>query len=168
MNKCARQLLIRDGTLGHYVFRADDRDFRIGARVIARRNDRHHDIDNGTLGRITDADARTGAITITTDTGKRRTLNADYVTEHLEHAYALTAHGAQGATFDWAAVIGRASGFTREWAYTAMTRARNQTRVYLIAEATASQIRARAVRTTRTRTHGHGGARDHDPPHGAS
>lgn len=38
-----------------------------------------------------------------------------------------------------AGVIGRPSEFTREWAYTALTRARGQTRVYLIAEPTAVQ-----------------------------
>ena len=142
LNRFARDLLIRDGTLSHEVLgdRDRDRDFRIGDGVIARRNNRHHDIDNGTLGRITGADARTGAITIATDAGHRRTLDADYVTGHLEHAYALTAHAAQGATFSWAGVIGRASEFTREWAYTALTRARDQTRVYLIGEVTTGQL----------------------------
>jgi ATP-dependent exoDNAse (exonuclease V) alpha subunit len=141
LNRSARQLLIRDGTLGQQVFRAGDRDFRIGDRVIARRNDRYHAIDNGTIGRITVAvaDAGTGAITITTDTGKGRTLDADYVAAHLDHAYALTAHGALGATFDWAGVVGRGSEFTREWAYTALTRARVHTRLDLISEATAGQ-----------------------------
>jgi conjugative relaxase-like TrwC/TraI family protein len=140
LNRCARDLLIRDRTLGHHVFSAGDREFSIGDRVIARRNVRHHDIDNGTLGRITDVDRRTRAITITTYTGHERTLDADYIAKHLEHAYALTAHGAQGATFEWAGVLGRASEFTREWAYTALTRARDSTQVYLIAAATAGQL----------------------------
>jgi hypothetical protein len=140
LNRCARDLLVRDGKLDHVALTAGDRDFRLGDRVIPRRNDRRQNIDNGTLGRITDVDRRTGAITILTDTGRSRTLGADYVTEHLEHAYALTAHGAQGSTFEWAGVIGRASEFTREWAYTALTRSRDRTRVYLIAEATAGQL----------------------------
>jgi hypothetical protein len=36
-------------------------------------------------------------------------------------------------------VIGRPHEFTREWAYTALTRARHETRIYLIAEATEHQ-----------------------------
>jgi hypothetical protein len=140
LNRCARDLLIRDGKLDRIALTAGGRDFRLGDRVIARRNDRRHDIDNGTLGRITDVNRHTGAITIISDAGHPRTLAAGYVTEHLEHAYTLTAHGAQGATFEWTGVIGRASEFTREWAYTALTRARDRTRVYLITEATADQL----------------------------
>jgi hypothetical protein len=57
-----------------------------------------------------------------------------YVADHLEHAYALTGHGAQGVTVDWAAVVGRPSELTREWAYTALSRARDNTRIHLISE----------------------------------
>jgi len=35
----------------------------------------------------------------------------------------LTGHGAHGATVEWARVIGRPSEFTREWAYTSLSRA---------------------------------------------
>ena len=35
--------------------------------------------------------------------------------------------------------MGRASEFTREWAYTSLSRARERTRVYLVAEATSGQ-----------------------------
>ena len=66
----------------------------------------------------------------------RRAIRA---TEHLEPGYALTGHGAQGATIEWAGVIGRPSKFSRERAYTALSRARGRTRVYLISEATAKQ-----------------------------
>jgi hypothetical protein len=69
-----------------------------------------------------------------TDSGELRTLDADYVAHHLQHAYALTAHGAQGGTFQWVGVIGRPGEFTREWAYTALSRARHQTIIHLIAE----------------------------------
>jgi hypothetical protein len=140
LNRCARELLVCDGTIRSNGLIVGDVEFRIGDRVIGRRNDRQQDVDNGTLGRVTDVDRRTGAITIVTDAGHHRTLNTDYIRDHLEHAYALTAHGAQGATFEWAGVVGRASEFTREWAYTALTRARDRARVYLIAEATAGQL----------------------------
>jgi hypothetical protein len=76
---------------------------------------------------------------VITDAGQRRPLDASYVSEHLEHAYALTGHGAHGATVEWAGVIGRPSEFTREWAYTSFSRARGRPRVYLVAEVTAGQ-----------------------------
>jgi hypothetical protein len=79
-------------------------------------------------------DRTSGAILVETDTGEPRFLNPDYVADHLEHAYALTAHAAQGGTFHWAGVIGRPTEFTREWAYTALSRARITTTIHLIAE----------------------------------
>jgi hypothetical protein len=60
---------------------------------------------------------------VMTDSGDRRQLDASYPADHLEHAYALTGHGAHGATVEWAGVIGRPSEFTRERAYTSLPRA---------------------------------------------
>ena len=88
---------------------------------------------------ITNIDQRTAALTVTTDTSDTRLLDAAYAAKHLEHAYALTGHGALGATVEWAGVIGRPSEFTREWAYTSLSRARGHTRVYVVAEVTAGQ-----------------------------
>ena len=109
-------------------------EYAPGDRIITRRNDRHRDIDNGTLATITDIDSRGRAMVIETDNGHLRQLDLAYIARHVDHAYALTAHGAQGATVDWAAVIGHPEEFTREWAYTALSRARDQTVIHLIAE----------------------------------
>jgi hypothetical protein len=78
-------------------------------------------------------------MTIITDSGDERAIDASYAAAHLEHAYALTGHGAHGATVEWAGVIGRPCEFTREWAYTSLSRARARTRVYVIAEVTTAQ-----------------------------
>jgi conjugative relaxase-like TrwC/TraI family protein len=139
LNDCARQLLIRDSTLAAEAVTIADQEFRVGDRVIARRNDRHRDIDNGTLGQVEEIDNRMGAMTVITDSGQRRLLDAPYVAQHLEHAYALTGHGALGATVEWAGIVGRPSEFTREWAYTSLSRARGRTDVYVVAEAIAGQ-----------------------------
>lgn len=139
LNQQARELLVDAGMLAPDRVTIADQEFRVGDRIIARRNDRCRDVDNGTLARVTDIDHRTGALTVITSSGEPRLLDAVYAAEHLEHAYALTGHGAQGATVQWAAVVGRPSEFTREWAYTALSRARDRTRVYLIAEPTPSQ-----------------------------
>jgi conjugative relaxase-like TrwC/TraI family protein len=139
LNEQARLLLIRAGKIASEGVMIADQAFRVGDRVIARRNDRYRDIDNGTLANITNIDPQTGMLTLITGSGEPRLLDASYAAEHLEPAYALTGHGAQGATVQWAGVIGRASEFTREWAYTSLSRARDQTRAYVIAEATQSQ-----------------------------
>jgi hypothetical protein len=59
---------------------------------------------------------------------------ADYAREHLEHAYALTGHAMQGATVGWAAVIARQEQLTKGWAYTALSRAREHTALYVPTE----------------------------------
>ena len=52
--------------------------------------------------------------------------------EHLDHAYALTVHRAQGATYDRAHVY--ADGGGRELGYVAMSRARHHTTLHTIAD----------------------------------
>jgi hypothetical protein len=110
------------------------REFANGDRVIARRNDRHLDVDNGTLGTVTSVAPRGGYVRVETDSGQVRELDVSYVAAHLEHAYALTGHSTQSGTVQWAGVIGRPEEFTREWAYTALSRAREQTVIHVIGE----------------------------------
>jgi AAA domain len=139
LNQRARQLLVQEGIVSDDGVVIADQTFAPGDRVIARRNDRYRDVDNGTLGRVTEVDHGTGAVTMATDSGERRELDVAYTAAHLEHAYALTGHGAHGATVEWAGVIGRPSEFTREWAYTSLARARARTRVYVINDVAATQ-----------------------------
>ena len=54
----------------------------------------------------------------------RVTLPAEYVAEHVELGYAITAHRAQGATVDTAHLVVHSSSMTREAFYVAMTRGR--------------------------------------------
>ena len=68
-------------------------------------------------GTIDSVDEREGLV-IRLDAGGLRQLDVDYVREHVEHAYALTGHGMQGATVEWAGLIGQARDFSRNWAYT--------------------------------------------------
>ena len=57
-----------------------------------------------------------------------------YVSEHLGHAYAITGHSSQGATVEAAIVVGRPEEFTKEWAYTVLSRARSETTMHLITD----------------------------------
>ena len=134
LNERARGALKHDGTIAVSGVEISGREFCVGERVIARRNDRYRDIDNGTCATITAINALTGTLTVNTDNDTPRVLDAAYVAAHVEHAYALTGHGAQGATVEWAAVIGRPGEFTAEWSYTALSRARSHTFLHVIAE----------------------------------
>jgi ATP-dependent exoDNAse (exonuclease V) alpha subunit len=88
LNDRARELLGQEGAIAAEEITIAHQDFRVGDRVIARRNDRSRDIDNGTLGQVASVDSRTGELTVITNGGARRALDASYVAEHLEHAYA--------------------------------------------------------------------------------
>ena len=104
----------------------------VGDRVICRRNDREVDVDNGTRGTVR-AVHRT-KIVIETDARTIRELPAAYVAGHVEHAYALTGHGMQGATVEWAGVVAAPHELTRGWSYTALSRARARTRLFVLEE----------------------------------
>lgn len=134
LNRAARAALKQTGVLDDHGVIIGGREYSPGDRVVARRNDRRHDLDNGSLATVTATDPRRLSIVVQSNTGQLRTLPHDYVAAHLEHAYALTAHAAQGATVTWAAVVGRTGDFTREWAYTALSRAKEQTILHLISE----------------------------------
>ena len=123
----------------------------MGDRVIARRNDREYDVDNGSRGTVQAVDPGRLAVTIQTDDGQLRELPADYVADHLELAYALTGHGSQGATVERAQVIGTPEDFTNEWAYTALSRARDPVTVHLIAQPAHRSERAEFAPADRAR-----------------
>jgi conjugative relaxase-like TrwC/TraI family protein len=134
LNHAARHHLKQNGVLPTSGVIVGGREFVVGDRVIARRNDRHLDVDNGTLATVIEIDPVVGRMHVRTASGELRQLDRVYVADHLEYAYALTCHGTQGGTVTWAGVIGRPAEFTREWAYTALSRAREQTVLHVISE----------------------------------
>jgi conjugative relaxase-like TrwC/TraI family protein len=134
LNRAARTRLKQEGVLDGAGILIGGREYAPGDRVVTRRNSRNLDIDNGTLATVVGIDDDGGAITIEGDDRRLRTLDAVYVAEHLEHAYALTGHAAQGGTFAWVGVIGRPEEFSREWAYTALSRASTHTEIHVVNE----------------------------------
>ncbi len=147
----------RDGRLGESVHVGGD-EFAVGDRVVARRNDRERAVDNGMRGTVIAVDPTEKDVVVRTDAGARRRLDATYVADHLQHAYALTAHTIQGATVEWAGVVGRPEDFTRNWSYTALSRAREPTELFLIDTPTERELdraeialgQARGLRDERT------------------
>jgi conjugative relaxase-like TrwC/TraI family protein len=126
LNSLAREHRCEEGDLG------EERSYgavtvAVGDRVICRNNERDLDIDNGTRGTIRHLDER--GIVIETDAHLIRELPAGYVAEHVEHAYALTGHGMQGATVEHATVVASPHDLSRGWSYTALSRARGDTRL---------------------------------------
>jgi hypothetical protein len=139
LNRAARSRLRTLGGLSGETVLVQGRHWTIGDRIITRRNDRRLDVDNGTLATITGYDRHQMAVQIRTDGGEHRWLNLHYLANHVEDAYAITGHSSQGATVNHALVVGRPEEFTREWAYTALSRARQQTTIHLITDHTLAE-----------------------------
>jgi len=93
---------------------------------------------------LTDDQGLTPALILELGDGRRVRLQGEAIdAAHLSHAYAMTVHRCQGATVDAAHVL--ADGGGRELGYVAMSRAREQTHVYLVAD-DADQAREDLVR----------------------
>jgi TolA-binding protein len=128
LNTAARELWRARGQLGQEQ-KYGPVEVAAGDRVICRRNDRLIDVDNGMRGTVRHADG--DRVLIDTDSGLVRELPGAYVSEHLEHAYALTGHGMQGATVQRAVVLASPRDLSAGWSYTALSRARGQTRLLI-------------------------------------
>ena len=174
LNRMIREQLTEQGVLtGHTTmgrFEDEELEWAVGDRVIARRNHKGYDLDNGTLGTIIELDE--SGMTLADDNGNTRRFDADdpehvaYVSEHLEHAYALTAHGTQGATL----AVGRGGRPARRvLARVGATRRcrapSSSTRVYVVSGHTQARGGAQGVR------HRHGARgrpREGDRAHGGA
>ncbi len=107
----------------------------IGDRIVTRRNDRRLRVPGGW---VKNGDTWTiaaahgdGSLAVRAETHAAPVvLPADYVREHVELGYAITAYRSQGHTYDTAhALIDERC--TREALYVAATRARGRNKIYL-------------------------------------
>lgn len=140
LNRHARHLLAAAGDLSlDGEVGIAGRSFAIGDQVVMCRNDRHQlltsgesfAVDNGMRGTIIDVSPDHMTVEITS--GEHVVLDRDYLDAGwVDHAYAVTIHKAQGVTCDSVLVVGPA-GLYREGAYVALSRARDDARLYVTA-----------------------------------
>jgi hypothetical protein len=128
LNARARALVRQQGMLGVECSYGPVQ-IAVGDRVICRRNDRTVDVDNGTRGTV--RAVALDRIELETDAGALRRVPAAYVSAHVEHAYALTGHGMQGGTVECAFVVAAPHELTKGWSYTALSRARGGTHLFV-------------------------------------
>ena len=103
----------------------------LGDRVATRRNDPELDIANRETWTV--IGLAPGQELVVESTRGRRQLPAGYVAEHLELAYASTAHGAQGETVTSAHVV-ISDQTSAASAYVGMTRGRQNNTAHLVAD----------------------------------
>ena len=138
LNRRARTRMSEAGTLTGPTLHATSRltsepvQLQAGDRVVCLRNHRRLGVTNGTRGTVTAVDTDAGTVDLDLDGGDQVTLPAWYLQQgHLGHGYALTGHKAQGATVDRTFVLG-SDELYREWGYVALSRHRDDTRLYLV------------------------------------
>jgi conjugative relaxase-like TrwC/TraI family protein len=138
LNHRARRLLRAQGVLTGEALVAGGREYLVGDWVVARRNDRSlasssgHWVKNGSAGIVTGIDHESGALSIQFDREGALNVPAHYIEAgHLDHGYARTTYGIQGATLDRSLYhAGDEASF--EEGYVALTRGRYETRIYLV------------------------------------
>lgn len=158
LNRHARHLLAAAGDLSlDTEIEIAGRRFTVGDQVVMCRNDRHQQlttgvpfaVDNGMRGTIIAVSPDHMTVEITS--GEHVMLDRDYLDAGwVDHAYAVTIHKAQGVTCDSVLVVGPA-GLYREGAYVALSRARDDARLYVTA-AQAAEISERHERGIRLPT----------------
>ncbi|WP_257029978.1 MobF family relaxase [Nocardioides cavernae] len=139
LNERARaERLLLDGAVDHReAHLIDGCRASVGDVVITRQNDRTIRtmrggwVKNGDRWLVTDI-RRDGSVVVKRHggDGRRTVLPPQYVAEHLDLGYAVTAHRAQGVTVDTAHVVVTAST-TRENLYVSMTRGRDSNIAYV-------------------------------------
>src|SRR5664280_2757100 len=127
LNRLAQAVARESGRLSGPAAHNAYGEIQAGDRVVCRNTTRgrRYGVHNGDLATV--AQVQDGRLTLDLDKGGRVELPEKY-TAHVSLGYALTVHRAQGSTVDPAFVYGAGS---REWVYTALSRAREDTRVYL-------------------------------------
>ena len=114
---------------GKPVLQMGDRTFRLGDRVIQRRNNYDLEVFNGDIGMINSIDNLETNLSVTYTNGKE-TRNVQYTKLDiidLDLAYAITIHKSQGSEFDVVIIPVVMQHFTmlyRNLIYTALTRAK--------------------------------------------
>jgi conjugative relaxase-like TrwC/TraI family protein len=138
LNQGARDSMRESGLLGPDIDGIAPVPLAVGDVVVCRQNNPRLDATNGARGRITSITPH--ALTLAMSDHRDLELPLAYAREGaLEHAYAITGHLAQGATFEAAMVVAPAHHHTQQWSYTAVSRSRSPTRLLVLTETARDQ-----------------------------
>jgi conjugative relaxase-like TrwC/TraI family protein len=112
---------------------------RVGDRLALRENNREPRLLNGMIGTIEQISRHGHGIALRLDDDSTRVVVPVWYLQagYAEHAYAITGHASQGTTLEEALIVARPEDHSREWSYTAASRARGHTRHLVIGDQTA-------------------------------
>jgi conjugative relaxase-like TrwC/TraI family protein len=130
LGRAAQNVLKEDGCLGRRVADTDRGSLHVHDRVLATRNDRRLGVRNGQRGTIINGNSQGDLVVVFDNDDREIRLPHWYVVSHVQQGYAVTAHRAQGTTIDWALALVDDTWY-RELGYSALSRARHGTELYL-------------------------------------
>ena len=133
LNRLARERMVAHGRVtGPEWVTPGGARYAAGDRIIALAPMIEGQIVTSERGVVTQVDLEQERLVIEMENGRRFRLGQESVEARLAHGYATTVHRSQGATYDVAHVYEDGGG--RELAYVAMSRAREKTHLYLVAD----------------------------------
>ena len=134
LNMLARDWMAVTGRLtGPELTTQDGVAYRAGDRIVALAPDRQVGLVTSQHGTIQAVDTDATSVVVCLDDGRRVTLAGEQLDgDRLGHGYATTVHRAQGATVDRAHLY--ADGGGRELSYVAMSRARQSSTAWVVAD----------------------------------
>ena len=130
INKIIQDKLIPDGVPSMKRFK-DGKDciFKLGAKVIQRKNDSQKAIYNGDEGYISEIKGGMFKVTFSTESGKRDVMYYLNEIEQIELSYAISVHLSQGSQYNSVICVFDKSSYimlNRKILYTALTRAKDK------------------------------------------
>jgi conjugative relaxase-like TrwC/TraI family protein len=142
LNSLAREVMRAEGRLGAEEIEVGGERFAAGDQVITRINDHRRQIYNRERWRVAEVDVEARTVALDgIDTARRVCVDSVFLgrvsgrdgAPALQHGYAATIYQAQGATADRAFVMADASMDRQEF-YVALSRSREETRIYATPE----------------------------------
>jgi conjugative relaxase-like TrwC/TraI family protein len=134
LNRLARERMVAEGrTIGPELVAPGGTHFAVGDRIVTLAPLAHGQIVTSERGTVTTVDLDQEHLMVQLEDGRQQRLERDEIgAAQLAHGYATTVHRSQGVTHELAHVYEDGAG--RELAYVAMSRARDETHVYLYAD----------------------------------
>jgi Ti-type conjugative transfer relaxase TraA len=133
LNQLARAARQARGELGHAEVietKRGLREFAVHDRLYFLRNEKSLGVKNGSLGTV--EKVKSGVLQVKLDSGERVAVDSRFY-QDLDHGYAATVYKAQGVTVDRSYVLAT-KHFDRHSSYVALSRHREEARVFYAAE----------------------------------
>ena len=133
LNAEARERLHGAGLLQGPALEVDGRPFAVGERIVTLAPAADGQLVTSQRGTVTEVHIGEQSLVARMDDGRHHRFDVDALgVGRVDHGYATTVHRAQGATVDTAHLF--ADGGGRELGYVAMSRARHEAHVHVVAD----------------------------------